>query len=113
VANALEAAALEAGLVVSAERVLPEALHRLVVARRSDSSEGRVLSISEAAEMLEVTRGHCVCVDRVQAVAGLASDAPGSAHSGVSRLWARVRWCRESVRCRRVIGEPEAAWGFS
>jgi excisionase family DNA binding protein len=56
VANALEAAALEAELVVAAERVLPDALRRLVVARGSDSGEGRVLSISEAAELLDVTR---------------------------------------------------------
>jgi excisionase family DNA binding protein len=56
VANALEAAALEAGLVPLKERVLPEALRRLVVSRRSDSGEGRVLSISEAAELLSVTR---------------------------------------------------------
>src|SRR5882724_10707271 len=61
VANALEAAALEAtavetGLVVAKDRVLPEALRRLVVSRGADSGEGRVLSISEAAEMLDVTR---------------------------------------------------------
>ena len=57
VANALEAAALEAGLVVAKDRVLPEALRRLVVSRGADSGdEGRVLSISEAAEILEVTR---------------------------------------------------------
>jgi excisionase family DNA binding protein len=56
VASALEAAAIEAGLVVSAERVLPEALRRVVVSRGSGLSEGRVLSISEAAESLEVTR---------------------------------------------------------
>ena len=56
VANALEAAALEAGLVQHKERVLPEALRRLVVARQSESGEGRVLSISEAAELLDVTR---------------------------------------------------------
>ena len=56
VASALEAAALEAGLVPLKERVVPEALRRLVVSRGADSSEGRVLSISEAAELLEVTR---------------------------------------------------------
>src|SRR5258708_5336375 len=56
VANALEAAALEAGLVPLKDRVIPEALRRLVVARRADSGEGRVLSISEAAELLQVTR---------------------------------------------------------
>jgi excisionase family DNA binding protein len=56
VANALEAAALEAGLVPLKEREIPEALRRLVVSRHADSGEGRVLSISEAAEALEVTR---------------------------------------------------------
>jgi excisionase family DNA binding protein len=56
VANALEAAAVEANLVPLKERVVPEALRRLVVARSSDSGEGRVLSISEAAEALDVTR---------------------------------------------------------
>lgn len=35
---------------------MPDALRRLVVARSSDSNEGRVLSISEAAEALAVTR---------------------------------------------------------
>jgi excisionase family DNA binding protein len=61
VANALEAAALEAAavdrLVPFKERVLPEALRRLVVSRsHSDSGPGRVVSISEAAELLKVTR---------------------------------------------------------
>jgi excisionase family DNA binding protein len=56
VANALEAAALEEGLVPFKERAVPEALRRLVVSRGSDSGEGRVLSISEAAEALDVTR---------------------------------------------------------
>jgi excisionase family DNA binding protein len=60
VANALEAAAIEAAaedrLVPVKERVIPEGLRRLVVARSGDSGEGRVLSISEAAELLEVTR---------------------------------------------------------
>lgn len=54
VANALEAAAVEAGRVPLNERVIPESLHKLVVTRSSD--EGRVLSISEAAELLNVTR---------------------------------------------------------
>jgi excisionase family DNA binding protein len=56
VANALEAAAEEASLIPAKERSLPEELRRLVVSRESDSGEGRVLSISEAAELLEVTR---------------------------------------------------------
>jgi excisionase family DNA binding protein len=56
VANALEAAAQEAGLMPLKDRAIPEGLRRLVVARSSDSAEGRVLSISEAAEALDVTR---------------------------------------------------------
>jgi excisionase family DNA binding protein len=56
VASALEAAALEAGLIPFKDRMLPGALHRLVVKRSADSNEGRMLSISEAAEVLEITR---------------------------------------------------------
>src|ERR1700759_1596486 len=55
VADALEDAAREASLLpTTKEQVLPDALRKLVVARNSE--EGRVLSISEAAERLEVTR---------------------------------------------------------
>lgn len=54
VANALEAAALEVRWAPAKDRALSETLRRVVVARKSD--EGRVLSISEAAEALEVTR---------------------------------------------------------
>ncbi len=91
VANALEAAALEAaavdtaaagaGLVPLKDPVLPEALRRLVVARSSDSHEGRVLSISETAELLQVYAGDGLCVDRVEAAARVARDAPGRARS--------------------------------
>jgi excisionase family DNA binding protein len=35
---------------------VPDALRRLVVSRRADSDEGSVLSISEAAELLQVER---------------------------------------------------------
>lgn len=56
VANALEEAAAEAGLVIAAERAVPDALRRLVVARKTNLHQGKVLSISEAAESLEVTR---------------------------------------------------------
>jgi excisionase family DNA binding protein len=54
VASAIEDAAREAALVPKSERTLPDALRKLVVTRSSE--EGRVLSISEAAERLEVTR---------------------------------------------------------
>jgi excisionase family DNA binding protein len=111
VANALEAAALEAGLVVSGERVLPEALRRLVVARGSDSSEGRVLSISEAAEMLEVTRVTVYAwIESKRLLAWRATRrgvlipaeqimGPGEVVPGIREVLA-------------VIGEPEAAWDF-
>jgi hypothetical protein len=56
VANALEAAAAEAGLIPLKDRAAPEALRRFVAAHGSYSGEGRVLSISEAAEALDVTR---------------------------------------------------------
>jgi excisionase family DNA binding protein len=57
VATALEtAAALDASGVAVASRSLPPALQRLITATPADSDEGRVLSISEAAERLEVTR---------------------------------------------------------
>ena len=57
VATALEAAAaLEAAEGAVPERMLPEALRRLVTPAPADTEAGRVLSISEAAELLEVTR---------------------------------------------------------
>jgi excisionase family DNA binding protein len=59
VETALEAAAaLEAaeGEHAVPERALPETLRRLVTSARADTEAGRVLSISEAAELLEVTR---------------------------------------------------------
>jgi excisionase family DNA binding protein len=111
VANALEAAALEAGLVVSAERVLPEALRRLVVARGSDSSEGRVLSISEAAEMLEVTRVTVYAwIESKRLLAWRATRRgvliPAEQIMGAGEV---VPGIREVLA---VIGEPEAAWDF-
>jgi len=57
VATALETAAeLDATGVPAATRSLPPALQRLVIAPRADTDKGSVLSISEAAERLEVTR---------------------------------------------------------
>ncbi len=57
VAAALEtAAALEATGVPVVSRSIPSALQRLVTFARADSGEGRMLSISEAAEVLQVTR---------------------------------------------------------
>jgi excisionase family DNA binding protein len=110
VASALEAAALEAGLVVSAERVLPEALRRLVVAR-PDSGEGRVLSISEAAELLQVTRVTVYAwIESKRLLAWRATRrgvlvpaeqivGAGQVVPGISEVLA-------------VIPDPEAAWEF-
>ncbi len=111
VANALEEAALEAGLVVSAERVLPETLRRLVVARDSDSSDRRVLSISEAAEMLEVTRVTVYAwIESKRLLAWRATRRgvliPAEQIMGAGEV---VPGIREVLA---VIGEPEAAWDF-
>jgi excisionase family DNA binding protein len=111
VANALEAAAVEAGLVPTADRVLPEALRRLVVARGSDSGEGKVLSISEAAELLEVTR--------VTVYAWIESKrllAWRATRRGVLIPAEQIVGAGEVVpgiaRVLAVIPNPEAAWDF-
>jgi excisionase family DNA binding protein len=109
VANALEAAALEAGLVVAKDRVIPEALRRLVVARSSD--EGRVLSISEAAEALDVTR--------VTVYAWIESKrllAWRATRRGVLIPAEQIISVGEVVpgipEILAVIPDPEAAWDF-
>ena len=109
VANALEAAALEAGLVPLNERVLPEGLRRLVVARSSD--EGRVLSISEAAELLQVTRVTVYAwIESKRLLAWRATRRgvliPAEQIMGAGEV---VPGIREVLA---VIGEPEAAWNF-
>jgi excisionase family DNA binding protein len=111
VANALEAAALEAELVVSAERVLPEALRRLVVSRGSESGEGRVLSISEAAELLEVTRVTVYAwIESKRLLAWRATRRgvliPSEQIMGAGEVVPGI------VQVLAVIGEPEAAWDF-
>jgi excisionase family DNA binding protein len=110
VASALEAAALEAGLVPLKERVLPQALRRSVVSR-PDSGEGRVLSISEAAELLEVTR--------VTVYAWIESKrllAWRATRRGVLVPSEQIVGAGEVVpgigQVLAVIGEPEAAWDF-
>ena len=110
VASALEAAALEAGLVPLRERVLPQALRRLVVSR-PDSGEGRVLSISEAAELLEVTR--------VTVYAWIGSKrllAWRATRRGVLVPSEQILRAGEVVpgisQVLAVIPEPEAAWDF-
>ena len=111
VANALEAAAVEAGLVPVKERVIPEALRRLVVARNSDSGEGRVLSISEAAEALDVTR--------VTVYAWIESKrllAWRATRRGVLIPAEQIIGAGEVVpgiaEVLKVIPDPEAAWNF-
>jgi excisionase family DNA binding protein len=116
VANALEAAALEAtaveaGLVVAKDRVLPEALRRLVVSRGADSGEGRVLNISEAAEMLDVTRVTVYAwIESKRLLAWRATRRgvliPAEQIMGAGEV---VPGIREVLA---VIGEPEAAWNF-
>jgi len=111
VANALEAAAFEAGLVPLKERVRPEALRRLVVSGGSDSGEGRVLSISEAAEFLEVTR--------VTVYAWIESRrllAWRATRRGVLVPAEQIMGAGEVVpgiaEVLAVISDPEAAWDF-
>lgn len=115
VANALEAAAQEAAaverLVPAKDRVLPEALRRLVVARNSDSGEGRVLSISEAAEALDVTR--------VTVYAWIESKrllAWRATRRGVLIPAEQILRAGEVVpgiaQVLAAIPEPEAAWDF-
>src|ERR1700722_2488191 len=112
VASALEAAAaLEAVQVVAPERVLPEALRRLVVPGRSDSEAGRVLSISEAAELLDVTRVTIYAwIESKRLLAWRATRRgvliPAEQIMGVGEVVPGID------RVLAVIPEPEAAWDF-
>jgi excisionase family DNA binding protein len=111
VASALEAAALEAGLVQPKERVLPEALRRLVVSRASDSGEGRVLSISEAAELLEVTRVTVYAwIESQRLLAWRATRRgvliPAEQIVGAGEVMQGIR------QVLAVIPDAEAAWDF-
>ncbi len=113
VATALEAAAaLEAAEGAAApERALPEALRRLVVPARADTEAGRVLSISEAAELLEVTRVTIYAwIEAKRLLAWRATRrgmlipaeqilGPGEVVPGIDRVL-------------DVISEPAAAWDF-
>ena len=114
VATALEAAAaLEAaeGESVVLERALPEALRRLVTSARADTEAGRVLSISEAAELLEVTRVTIYAwIEAKRLLAWRATRrgmlipaeqivGPGTVVPGMERVL-------------DVISEPAAAWDF-
>lgn len=111
VANALEAAALEAGLVPLKERVLPEALRRLVVSRGAESGEGRVLSISEAAEMLAVTRVTVYAwIESKRLLAWRATRRgvliPAEQIMGAGAVVPGM------AQVLAVIPDPEAAWDF-
>jgi excisionase family DNA binding protein len=109
VANALEAAAVEAGLIPLKDKVVPEALRRLVVARSSD--EGRVLSISEAAELLQVTRVTVYAwIEAKKLLAWRATRrgvlVPAEQILGVGEVVPGI------ADVLAVIGEPEAVWDF-
>jgi len=112
VATALEAAAaLEAAEGAVPERMLPEALRRLVTPARADTEAGRVLSISEAAELLEVTRVTIYAwIEAKRLLAWRATRrgmlipteqivGPGKVVPGIDRVL-------------DVISEPAAAWDF-
>ena len=112
VATALEAAAaLEAAEGAVPERILPEALRRLVTPARADTEAGRVLSISEAAELLEVTRVTIYAwIEAKRLLAWRATRrgmlipaeqivGPGKVVPGMERVL-------------DVISEPAAAWDF-
>ena len=109
VANALEDAAQEAGLVGRKERVLPDALRKLVTTRRSE--EGKMLSISEAAERLEVTRVTIYAwIESKRLLAWRATRRgvliPAEQIIGAGDV---VRGIPEVLE---VIPDPEAAWDF-
>jgi excisionase family DNA binding protein len=112
VATALEsAAALDAAGVPEASRSIPSTLQLLITSARSDSDEGRVLSISEAAELLEVTRVTVYAwIEAKRLIAWRATRrgvlipaeqimGPGEVVAGIERVLA-------------VISEPAAAWDF-
>jgi excisionase family DNA binding protein len=111
VANALEAAAAEARLIPLKDRAAPEALRRFVAAHGSYSGEGRVLSISEAAEALDVTR--------VTVYAWIESKrllAWRATRRGVLIPAEQILSAGEVVpgiaQVLAVIPDPEAAWDF-
>jgi len=112
VATALEtAAALDATGVPVAPRSLPPALQRLITSTRADSDEGGVLSISEAAERLEVTR--------VTVYAWIESKrllAWRPTRRGVLIPAEQIMGPSEVVpgidRVLAVISDPAAAWDF-
>jgi excisionase family DNA binding protein len=112
VATALEAAAaFEAAEGAAPERAMPEALRRLLTPTRADTEAGRVLSISEAAELLEVTRVTIYAwIEAKRLLAWRATRrgtlipaeqilGPGEVVPGIDRVLA-------------VISAPAIAWDF-
>ena len=112
VATALEtAAALDATGVPAATRSLSPALQRLVTSARPSAEEGRVLSVSEASELLEVTRVTVYAwIEAKRLLAWRATRrgvlipaeqivGPGEVVPGIERVL-------------KVIAEPAAAWDF-
>ena len=112
VASALEAAAaLEAEQGDAPLRVLPEALRRLVVTSRADSEAGRVLNISEAAELLDVTRVTVYAwIEAKRLLAWRATRrgmlVPAEQILGAGKIVPGID------RILAVISEPAAAWDF-
>lgn len=112
VATALEtAAALDATGVPVTTRTLPPALQRLITSTRADADEGRVLSISEAAELLKVTRVTVYAwIEAKRLLAWRATRrgvlvpaeqivGPGKVVPGIERVLS-------------IISDPAAAWDF-
>jgi excisionase family DNA binding protein len=112
VATALEtAAALDAAGVPAATRSLSPALQRLVTSARPSVEEGRVLSVSEASELLQVTRVTVYAwIEAKRLLAWRATRrgilipaeqivGPGEVVPGIERVL-------------KVIAEPAAAWDF-
>jgi excisionase family DNA binding protein len=112
VATALEtAAALDATGVPAGTRSLSPALQRLVTSARPSVEEGRVLSVSEASELLEVTRVTVYAwIEAKRLLAWRATRrgvlipaeqivGPGEVVPGIERVL-------------KVIAEPAAAWDF-
>ena len=112
VATALEtAAALDATGVPAGTRSLSPALQRLVTSARPSVEECRVLSVSEASELLEVTRVTVYAwIEAKRLLAWRATRrgvllpaeqivGPGEVVPGIERVL-------------KVISEPAAAWDF-
>jgi excisionase family DNA binding protein len=100
VANALETAAALDSTGTPVTRRLPAALQRLVISAGADSGAGRVLSISEAAERLKVTRVTVYAwIEAKRLLAAEQITGSGEVVPGIDRVLA-------------VISEPTEAWEF-